>query len=37
MQAAERRLSLETRDVAIFSLAKLAESRDVERGRTSSG
>ncbi|MDB5300879.1 MAG: response regulator receiver protein [Phycisphaerales bacterium] len=32
MQAAERLLSLETRDVAIFALAKLAESRDVETG-----
>jgi putative two-component system response regulator len=32
MQAAERLLSLEMRDVAIFALAKLAESRDVETG-----
>src|SRR5437588_5731379 len=32
MQAAERLLSLETRDVAIFALAKLAESRDPETG-----
>ena len=32
MQAAERLLSLETRDVAIFAMAKLAESRDVETG-----
>src|SRR4051812_3710088 len=32
MQAADRLLSLETRDVAIFALAKLAESRDVETG-----
>jgi putative two-component system response regulator len=32
LQAAERILSLETRDVAIFSLAKLAESRDPETG-----
>jgi putative two-component system response regulator len=30
--AAERILSLETRDVAIFALAKLAESRDPETG-----
>ncbi len=32
VQAAERIVSLETRDVAIFSLAKLAESRDPETG-----
>jgi putative two-component system response regulator len=32
LQAAERILALETRDVAIFSLAKLAESRDPETG-----
>jgi putative two-component system response regulator len=32
MLAAERLLSLETRDVAIFAMAKLAESRDVETG-----
>jgi putative two-component system response regulator len=32
MQAADRLLSLETRDVAIFAMAKLAESRDVETG-----
>jgi putative two-component system response regulator len=32
MQAAERLLSLETRDVAIFAMAKLAESRDMETG-----
>src|SRR4051812_15364573 len=32
MQAAERLLSLETRDVAIFAMAKLAESRDPETG-----
>jgi putative two-component system response regulator len=32
LQAAERIVSLETRDVAIFSLAKLAESRDPETG-----
>ncbi len=32
LQAAERILSLETRDVAVFSLAKLAESRDPETG-----
>ena len=32
LQAAERILSLETRDVAIFALAKLAESRDPETG-----
>jgi putative two-component system response regulator len=32
MQSAERLLSLETRDVAIFALAQLAESRDVETG-----
>lgn len=32
LQTAERILSLETRDVAIFSLAKLAESRDPETG-----
>lgn len=32
MQAAERILSLETRDVAIFAMAKLAESRDPETG-----
>ncbi|MDB5296012.1 MAG: response regulator receiver protein [Phycisphaerales bacterium] len=32
MQAAERLLSLETRDVAIFAMAKLAESRDSETG-----
>jgi putative two-component system response regulator len=32
IQSAERILSLETRDVAIFALAKLAESRDPETG-----
>ncbi|MEA2710161.1 MAG: cyclic di-GMP phosphodiesterase [Phycisphaerales bacterium] len=32
LHTAERILSLETRDVAIFSLAKLAESRDPETG-----
>jgi putative two-component system response regulator len=32
LQTAERIVSLETRDVAIFSLAKLAESRDPETG-----
>jgi putative two-component system response regulator len=32
LQGAERLLSLETRDVAIFALARLAESRDVETG-----
>lgn len=32
MRAAERILSLETRDVAIFAMAKLAESRDPEAG-----
>jgi len=32
LQSAERIVSLETRDVAIFSLAKLAESRDPETG-----
>lgn len=32
MRAAERIVSLETRDVAIFALAKLAESRDPETG-----
>src|SRR5207244_11500403 len=32
LHSAERILSLETRDVAIFSLAKLAESRDPETG-----
>ena len=32
IQAAERLLSLETRDVAIFAMAKLAESRDSETG-----
>jgi putative two-component system response regulator len=32
MQAAERIVSLETRDVAIFAMAKLAESRDPETG-----
>ena len=32
ISAAERILSLETRDVAIFALAKLAESRDPETG-----
>ncbi len=32
LQAAERIVSLETRDVAIFSMAKLAESRDPETG-----
>src|SRR3954469_25715798 len=32
MQAAERIASLETRDVAIFAMAKLAESRDPETG-----
>jgi len=32
IQGAERLLSLETRDVAIFAMAKLAESRDVETG-----
>jgi len=33
ISAAERILSLETRDVAIFAMAKLAESRDVETGK----
>jgi putative two-component system response regulator len=33
VRTGERLLSLETRDVAIFSLAKLAESRDKETGR----
>ena len=32
LRTAERILSLETKDVAIFSLAKLAESRDPETG-----
>lgn len=32
MTAAERILSMETRDVAIFAMAKLAESRDPETG-----
>ncbi|MDB5324172.1 MAG: response regulator receiver modulated metal dependent phosphohydrolase [Phycisphaerales bacterium] len=32
IRAAERMLSLETRDVAIFAMAKLAESRDSETG-----
>jgi putative two-component system response regulator len=32
IQAAERIVTLETRDVAIFALAKLAESRDPETG-----
>lgn len=32
IRAGERILSLETRDVAIFALAKLAESRDVDTG-----
>jgi len=32
VQSAERILSLETRDVAIFAMAKLAESRDPETG-----
>ena len=32
LQSAERIISLETRDVAIFALAKLAESRDPETG-----
>jgi putative two-component system response regulator len=32
VQAGERVLSLETRDLAIFALAKLAESRDPETG-----
>jgi putative two-component system response regulator len=32
IRAAERILSLETRDVAIFAMAKLAESRDPETG-----
>lgn len=32
LQVAKRVLSLETRDVAIFALAKLAESRDPETG-----
>jgi len=32
VRAAERILALETRDVAIFALAKLAESRDPETG-----
>ena len=32
IRAAERVLSLETRDVAIFAMAKLAESRDPETG-----
>jgi putative two-component system response regulator len=32
VQAAERILSMETRDVAIFAMAKLAESRDPDTG-----
>ena len=32
VRSAERMLSLETRDVAIFAMAKLAESRDPETG-----
>lgn len=32
LQTAERIISLETRDVAIFAMAKLAESRDPETG-----
>jgi putative two-component system response regulator len=32
LRAGERILSLETRDVAIFAMAKLAESRDVDTG-----
>lgn len=32
VRGAERILSIETRDVALFALAKLAESRDVETG-----
>jgi putative two-component system response regulator len=32
VQSAERILSMETRDVAIFAMAKLAESRDPETG-----
>src|SRR6202034_402688 len=32
IETAERILSLETRDVAIFAMAKLAESRDPETG-----
>ncbi|MDR1483576.1 MAG: response regulator [Planctomycetaceae bacterium] len=32
LRSGERILSLETRDVAIFALAKLAESRDVDTG-----
>ena len=32
VRAGERLLGLETRDVAIFALAKLAESRDPETG-----
>lgn len=32
IRSAERMLSLETRDVAIFAMAKLAESRDPETG-----
>ena len=36
LKTAERILSLETRDLALFALAKLAESRDPETGRTSS-
>ncbi|MGA3067650.1 MAG: HD domain-containing phosphohydrolase [Tepidisphaeraceae bacterium] len=32
IQAADRILSMETRDVAIFAMAKLAESRDPETG-----
>ncbi|MGL6195904.1 MAG: response regulator [Thermoguttaceae bacterium] len=32
IRAGERILSLETRDVAIFALAKLAESRDIDTG-----
>ena len=32
LKTAERILSLETRDVALFALAKLAESRDSETG-----
>ena len=33
IRAAERILSLETRDLAIFAMAKLAESRDPETGK----
>ena len=33
VRTGERLLSLETRDIAIFSMAKLAESRDAETGR----